>query len=210
MARQFLLLIACVWMAGALVVASPQAQVFAEEHDAHAADDHGSSKPSLPLNWKADLAIWSFVTFFVFLFVLQKMAWVPMKTALDQRENQIQGDITSAETLRLKAEGMLKEYETKLSKTQEEVQAILAEARRDAEHTKQEIVATAQREAEANRQRAIADIEQAKNTALTELFDVTSSNVVNLTERVLKRALSGEDQERLVRDAMADLNVRRN
>ncbi len=210
MARH-LLLIACVCLVGLGVLLAPQTGVCAEP-EAHATegDDHGSSAPSLPLNWRGDLALWSFVTFFVFLFVLQKMAWDPMKTALAQREQQIQGDIDSAETLRRKAETMLKEYETKLSKTQEEVQAILAEARRDAEHTKQEIVAAAQREAEANRQRAIADIEQAKNTALTELFEVTSTNVVHLTERVLKRALSGEDQERLVRDAMADLNVRRN
>ncbi len=182
----------------------------AEEHAP--ADDHATAHdaaPELP-GFAGDLAIWSFVTFLVFLFVVSKLAWEPLGGALTAREAKISGDIAAAEANRHKAEAMLRDYETKLAKTQDEVKEILAEARRDAEHTRQEIVATAQREAEANRQRAVADIDQAKTTAMTELYDFMSSSVINLTERVLHRNLNGDDQERLVREAMADLNVRRN
>lgn len=186
--------------------------VAADDHAAPAhADEHAEGgKPSLPIEFKGDLAIWSFVTFLLFLIVVSKLAWEPLGGALAQREAKIAGDIKAAEDNRHKAEAMLRDYETKLAKTQDEVKEILAEARRDAERTKQEIVAAAQREADSNRQRAVADIDQAKTTAMTELYDFMSSSVVNLTERVLHRNLNSDDQERLVREAMADLNVRRN
>ncbi|HEY0984523.1 F0F1 ATP synthase subunit B family protein, partial [Schlesneria sp.] len=102
------------------------------------------------------------------------------------------------------------EHELKLAKVQEEVREILAEARRDAEHTKQEILATAQKEADASRQRAIADIERSRDQALTELFDFVSTNVVNATENVIGRSLSGDDHDRLVKEALSQINVRRN
>ncbi|MDZ4687254.1 MAG: ATP synthase F0 subunit B, partial [Planctomycetaceae bacterium] len=109
-----------------------------------------------------------------------------------------------------KAAALLRDHEAKLAAVQDEVKNILAEARRDADYTKQDIVATAQREAEATRKRAVDDIEQAKATAIGELFDFVSANVVQATEQVLQRSLSGEDHERLVTQALSELNVRRN
>lgn len=162
------------------------------------------------MNFKADLALWSLVTFLLFVFVLKQFAWGPLSAALDQREASIRKDIADAEANRLKAETLLKDYESKLATAQEEVKAIIAEARRDAEHTKQDIMSTAQREAEATRQRAIGDIERARDAALGELFDFVSKNVLQATEQVLQRSLSGEDQERLVREALSQMDVRRN
>ena len=135
------------------------------------------------MDFTADLALWTAVTFVVFLFVLTKIAWVPLNTALDQREAKIRQDLADAETSRHRAEALLKEHEVKLGKVQDEVKEILAVARRDAGRTKQEIIATAQREAEATRNRAVTDIRQAKDAALGELFDFVSSNVTQATER---------------------------
>ena len=183
----------------------------AQEHPTAESSEHGEhAEGGLPMTWDRDLALWSVVTFAIFLFVLTKFAWAPLNKALEQREAKIRQDIADAELHRIKAEALLREHEVKLSKVQEEVKEILAEARRDADHTKQEIMAAAQREAEASRQRAVADIRQAKDTALAELFDFVSGNVMQATERVLQRSLTGEDQERLVREALSELNVRRN
>ena len=142
--------------------------------------------------------------------MLKAGAWGPLQAGLNERERGIRQNIADAETNRLKSEALLKDYEVKLSKVQEEVRDILAEARRDAEHTKQEIIATAQRESDATKQRAIAEIERSRDLALTELFDFVSTNVVSATEQVIGRSLTGADQDRLVGDALAQLNVRRN
>jgi F-type H+-transporting ATPase subunit b len=204
---------------GGLWAVSSQAQE-AHHEDAHpvAADsahpvegDHGhGGKPSLPIEPKADLALWSLVTFVVFLIVLSKVAWKPLQEGLAAREAGIRKEIADAEAANQKAAALLREHEAKLTAVHDEVKAILAEARRDAEHTKQDIVATAQREAEATRQRAVQDIERAKTAALAELFDVMSVKVVNAAERVLERSLSSEDHERLVTQALSEMNVRRN
>src|SRR5262249_42876580 len=141
---------------------------------------------------------------------LTKYAWRPLRDGLDAREGKIRQDIADAESHRHKAEAMLKDYESKLAKSQEEVKQILAEARRDAENAKQDILATAEKESVAMRQRAVADIERARDNALGELFDFVSKNVLQATEQVVGRSLNGADQERLVREALASLDLRKN
>jgi F-type H+-transporting ATPase subunit b len=169
---------------------------------------HGDGVPGLVP--EPDLVVWSLIVFGLFVFILGKFAWGPLRTALDQRETGIRKDLADAESNRLKSEALLREYEAKLAKAQEEVKEVLAEARRDAEYARQTLLADAQKEAEATRQRALADIDRARNVAMAELFDFVSKNVVDATEKVLQRGLKGEDEERLVGEALAELNLRRN
>ena len=159
----------------------------------------------MPLNLKQDLALWSLITFLVFVAVLRKFAWTPLISGLDQREGKMKQSLADAEAARVKAEHMLVEHAKKLDKVQDEVKEILAEARRDAEHTKQDIVAAASKEAEATRKRAIDDIERARDVAMKDLFDFVSSNVIGATEHVLSRALSNDDQARLVQEALTQI-----
>ena len=158
-----------------------------------------------PLDFKSDLAIWSLVTFLVYLFVLKKAAWQPLISGLDQREAGVKQALADAKSARVKAEEMLAEHAKKLDTVQEEVKEILAEARRDAEYTKQEIVAAANKEAEATRKRAVEEIEHARDVAIKDLFDFVSANVIGATENVLGRALSDDDQKRLVQDALSQI-----
>jgi F-type H+-transporting ATPase subunit b len=184
-----------------------------DEHvEAHVEGGHGEGghDAGLPMNWSEDLALFSLITFAVYLAVLRVGAWGPLQAGLNERERGIRQNIADAESSRLKSAALLKDHELKLAEVQEEVRDILAEARRDAEHTKQEIVAVAQKEADATKHRAIAEIERSRDQALTELFDFVSTNVVNATEQVIGRSLSGADHDRLVKDALAQLNVRRN
>jgi F-type H+-transporting ATPase subunit b len=169
-----------------------------------AADD-AHAKQGAPLGFKIDLAIFSLITFLVYLFLLKWKAWQPLISGLDQREAGVKQALADAESARVKAEKMLTEHAKKLDKVQEEVKEILAEARRDAEYTKQDIVAAANKEAEATRKRAVEDIEHARDVAMKELFDFVSANVIGATENVLGRALSDDDQKRLVKDALSQI-----
>jgi F-type H+-transporting ATPase subunit b len=200
--RLFAVLFVCVALHASVAPATAN-----EAHPEGAAAAH---EEGLPMDWKRDLALFSLITFVVYVFVLRAGAWGPLRAGLSERERGIRQDLADAESNRLKSEAMLKEHELRLAKVQDEVREILAEARRDAEHTKQEIVTTAQREAETTRTHAIADIERSRDQALTELFEFVSNNVINATEQVIGRSLTGADQDRLVNDALAQLNVRRN
>lgn len=191
----------------AVVAADEHAKSDATHHEA-GAGAHDSGVPGLVPT--IDLVAWQVVVFVIFLGVLGKFAWGPLQAGLEKREAKIRQDIADAEAQRLKAEQLLKDYESRLSRTQDEVREILAEARRDADRTKQEIVAAAQQEAETTRRRAIEDIQRSKDHALSELFDFVSSNAMAVAEQVVQRSLKSEDHERLIRESLEQLNIRRN
>lgn len=180
--------------------------------DAHANDAHGDAHAEggqrSPIEWKTDLALWSLVTFVLFLGVLRFFAWGPLMTGLGKREANLRHDIEQAEASRKKAEQMLAEHSAKLHKVQDEIREILAEARRDADHTKNDIIATAQREAEATKKRAIQEIQTVRDQALDELFTHMAGAVTRATEQVLRRTLNDGDRERLVGDALSEFASR--
>ena len=156
-----------------------------------------------PSEMKADLTIYTLIVFLLLLALLWTFAWKPISEALDQREAGIRKNIADAVVANEKAEQLLAEHQKKLDDVQEEVKDILAEARRDADRIKQDIMATAQREAEATKDRAVADIERARDAALNDLFDHMSGQVTLATEHVLGRSVTGEDQNRLIDEALS-------
>ena len=185
------------------------------EHADHAHDEHGhghigdpATEPEVfdPQNWRTDLSIYSFVVFLILLTVLSKFAWGPVTEALDAREENIRKNIEDAEAARVRAEALLSERAAKLDAVQDEVREILAEARRDAEHTKSEILASAEREAELTRNRAEEEISRARDQALDEIFGKMSSQVAEATEHVIGRTLNDDDRNRLIDESLAQLS----
>lgn len=203
---KWLLVVACI-AATAIAVGSPVAQAATKPHaeeGAHNAGDH-PHKDGVPLDAEPDLVVWSIVTFVLFVLILRVAAWGPLSAGLNQREAGIQKNIADAESARKKAELMLTEHEKKMAKVQDDIKTMLEEGRRQAETARQSILADAQRDAEATKNRAVADIEQAKNEALNQLFDAMADRVVSATEHVLGRSLNDADQSRLVNEALAQM-----
>lgn len=190
---------------GTADVARADDVVQAESESADAAhDDHGEAG-GVPIGFQADLALWSLIVFVIFLFVLAKAAWGPMIEGLDKREAGIRSAIAEAEENQRKSQAMLAEYEEKLRGAEQTVAEMVAEAKRDAERTSQDIVTKATADVEAMRDRATGDIQQAKDTALSEVFTSVNAQVAAATERVLGRALNDDDQERLIQEALAEI-----
>ncbi|APZ91895.1 F0F1 ATP synthase subunit B [Fuerstiella marisgermanici] len=188
----------------------PTAEAEAAEHvhDEAEADGHGDAHDTgLPMNFQSDLALWSLITFLVFLFVMKKMAWGPMIEGLDKREAGIRTAIAQAEENQRKSQALMAEYEDKLREAEGTVAEMVAEARRDAERTSHDIVAKAQADVDSMRVRATEEIAQAKNTALSEVFTSVNAQVAAATERVLGRALSDEDQDRLINEALEEVGA---
>lgn len=179
-----------------------------DEHHGKEGDHHAGGEPAGPITAKTqdiDLGIWTLVTFVVFMLVLTKAAWKPLSEALDKRERSIRDDLAAAEDARFRAEKLLADHQATLADTQNQVRAMLDEARRDAEQTRASIVSAAQTEAEQAKNRALAEIEQARNEALNDLFGVMSKTVMDATETVLGRSITGEDHQRLIRDSLDQL-----
>jgi F-type H+-transporting ATPase subunit b len=200
-------LFSLVFTPSALAMASAGAPETTPEAPAEAggAGGHDKHDTSVPMGWQQDLALFSLITFLLFLFVMKKFAWQPLIDGLDKRESGIRQAIADAEDNRRKSHALLAEYEQKLKHAEQTVQQMVAEARRDAERTSQDLIAGAQKEVQLIRDRAKDDIRQAKDTALAEVFSSVNAQVIRATEHVLGRSLGDGDQDRFVEEALAGI-----
>jgi F-type H+-transporting ATPase subunit b len=214
------------WCGGALLAQHPEPATEQElrqagegrESDAHQAGAHlTSSKPAGsghaghlgdpehkvdPASIKADLAIWTFVVFLVVLGVLWRFAWGPIVAGLQKREQRIADNIAAAQRQNDEAKALLVQYEQKLANAANEVREIVAEARRDAEYTKQDILAQARAEAEAIKNRGLLEIETATSAALKELGEFGANLAVELAGRIVKARLRPEDHDELIKQTI--------
>ncbi len=168
----------------------------------HGDAGHAAATPN-PLRWKTDLALWTLVVFLVLFTVLYKFAWGPIATGLDKREHRIAEHVAAAEKAHRDAQDMLAQYDRKLTSVQDEVRAILDEARRDAEHTGQQIRAQAQSEGEAFKARAEREIDTATQQALRSLAEQAANLAVDLAGKIVKTRLTAADHAGLIADAVA-------
>jgi F-type H+-transporting ATPase subunit b len=174
-----------------------------EEADAHGGEhDSGAHESAGPLTWKTDLALWTFVVFWLLFLVLSKFAWGPIRDGLDKREKGIAAQIAAAQQSHEDAKRLLADYETKLAAAHDEVRGILAEARRDAEHTQQEILAKARADAEAEIARGRREIETATAAALSELARASADMAVGLAGKILTAQITTADHARLIEEAV--------
>jgi F-type H+-transporting ATPase subunit b len=186
-------------------VSAPCRGDAAEGQDAHDHIGHAGGVNTDPAEVRTDLGIWSFVVFLILLAILWKWAWGPIVTALDAREKHIHNEIAEAEAANAEAKRILAEHEKKMAEVQNEVRAILDEARRDAQHTQQEIMKQAQGEAQATRDRAVREIEQARDQALQELFHRAADAATEMASQIVHRSLNPQDHRDLVAKAMKEL-----
>jgi F-type H+-transporting ATPase subunit b len=98
---------------------------------------------------------------------------------------------------------MLAEYERKLAAAQDEVRAILDEARRDAQHTQEEILARARADAAIEAARAKHEVETARDQALKQLVETSANLAVDLAGQILKTKLGPAEHSQLIADAVA-------
>jgi F-type H+-transporting ATPase subunit b len=91
---------------------------------------------------------------------------------------------------------------------QNEVRAIIDEARRDAQHTQQEILKQAQSEAQATRDRSVREIEQARDQALKDLFEQAANVATDVAAKIVRKSLNPQDHRELVAQVIKELPSR--
>jgi len=155
-----------------------------------------------PLAFDPDLAIVTAIVFLVLLVFLGKFAWGPIMAGLDAREKAVAEQIDQAYQSNAKAEETLKQYQEKLAASMDEAKQLVADARRDAETSRDKIVSDAENAAAKERDRAIEDIRLAKETALQELAEQSVNQAVDLAGGIMRREVKADDHSQLIRDAL--------
>ena len=156
-----------------------------------------------------DLVFWSIVTFVVFILAIRKLGWGSFVGNMTSREHTIVGLIADAERTQREAEQVLREHRGRLEAIDETTRELLAEARRDAQYTRELILTEARAEAETLRHRALREISRARDQALDEIFDTLTDRVTETTQQRLVTRLTATDQNRLIDEALASLTTQR-
>lgn len=164
---------------------------------------HAAEGAPDPLVVDPDLAVFSAIVFVLLLLILTKFAWGPIVAGLEKRESRIAENIASAERAAEDARRMMADYEAKLAGAADQVRAMLDEARRDAEHTKDQIVAEAKAAAQLEHDRQMRELRTATDQALKSLSEFLADQAVDLASRIIREKLNAKDHDRLVKDAVA-------
>jgi F-type H+-transporting ATPase subunit b len=155
------------------------------------------------------MMIWVLLTFgltFIVLKVAKGFGFGRITEAIERRQNLIAESIKYAEDSRKEADDLLADYRQRLSEARIQADEIIARARTAAD----------QREADAQKQAAVEREELLKQTrneiqletqkALQDLRREVASLTVEATERVTKKTLTGDDQKRLVEEALSEVD----
>ncbi len=141
----------------------------------------------------------------IILAALFFLLWKPIVKTLANREEKIEGSLKEAAAAREKAEEVLASYQQQLDHAHQEAQAILEQATRLAETTRQEMIARAKQEADRILEQARLEIEKEKRAAMANIRSQAADLILMATTKILARNLSAGDQEHLIKEALSEV-----
>jgi len=152
------------------------------------------------------LMIWTLIAFGVTMLVLKRVAFPRIGEALEKRANAVRENIEASETQRAEADEVLKEYRARLKEAREQADDIQARARKSAESA----VSSATAEGKAKREELVAaarkDIESETRRSLDSIRREVADLTVIATEKVTKKSLTDEDHQRLIEEALSEMD----
>jgi F-type H+-transporting ATPase subunit b len=173
---------------------------------AQESSEGGDSGGSFLVTPSLGLMIWTLAVFLFTMWVLSKLAFPRIQEALDRRANAIRESIEQADQTRREADELLAEYRARLKEAREQADEIMARARRAADSA----LAQATEEGKSKREELLAaarrDIEAETRRSLDQIRKEVADLTILTTEKVTRKSLTGDDQRRLVEEALAEVD----
>ena len=151
------------------------------------------------------LFIWTILTFLALLFLLAKFAWKPLLAALEDRENKIKNSLEDAEKAKAELERINAKSEEIIAKTRSEAQSNRVEAKAATERIKADLKAKAEEDSKKIREEAEKQIRVEKDKAINEIRQEVVDLSLAVAEKVIKKNLSKEDNQGLIKDSLKNL-----
>ena len=155
------------------------------------------------------LFFWQTLLFVGLLFLLAKVAWKPILTAVEERENTIKDALASAEKAKTDMEAVQADNKRILKEARAEREALLADAKKVSTQMINEAKEAAKAEADKIAAAAQASIEQEKNAAINELKNQVATLSIDIAQKVLQGELADEKkQQALVEKLVNDIEIK--
>jgi F-type H+-transporting ATPase subunit b len=150
------------------------------------------------LNIEPGLLIWTVITFILLLFVLRKVAWNPLLSALEQRESFIREALEESQRARQEAQALLEQNQRQLAEANRESARIIEQGRDEAERVKASITDQARLEGQRLVEEARRQIVRERQAAIQDLKSTAADLALQATGRLLSTSVTSEDHRRLV------------
>lgn len=148
------------------------------------------------------LIFWEVISFGILLWVLYKFALPPIVQTLEAREKKIRESIEQADQNRASAEKQLMKYEAKLRGATQEAEALVADAKAEAQRLLEDNEQRLRAESARIREETTQEIERERRKILQEIRRETANLAVLVAEKVLARSLNDDDHQRLAEEAL--------
>lgn len=151
------------------------------------------------------VALWSIIAFCLALFIIQRKVYPPIRQLLDQRQTQIEHNLSDAEKKRTEALSLLAESDEKVRNIRLEEQRILSEAREKANelyHSYEQKALTDARKLRQEKEHELKDMEEAFIVASEGKI---SSMISNVCDKVLSVELTPEQHDAIIKSRIAEL-----
>jgi F-type H+-transporting ATPase subunit b len=149
--------------------------------------------------------IWALVWFGAVLLVLWKFAWKPLLAGLTNRQEHIERQIGEAEKAKVEAKKVLDEYGAKLADAERQGRDIIHVRTKQAEEDAKEVAVQNQKQIEDVKIRAEAELNRERVEAEEQLWDQAGDIVRKLGTEVFGKSLDGDDNQKLIDEAIARL-----
>ncbi len=146
-------------------------------------------------NFSLDLFVKQTILFLVLIFLLVKFAWKPILTALNDREESIQGALDAAEDAKKEMANLQADNEKLLKEARAERESMLKEARDMKAKMIEDAKSEAKLEADKMIERAQGAIDAERKSAIADLKSQVASLSVEIAEKVVKNELSDKQKQ---------------
>ena len=155
------------------------------------------------------LFIWTIVTFLVLLTLLAKFAWRPLLEALETRQNAIRKSLDDAQQAKEELERLHVESGQIIQRARNDAEAIIAQSRSDGDRLREELKQKARAEADHIVKNAERQIQLETSRALEQIRHEAIDLSVMIASKIIQRNLSKADNEKLIDEALKQVETRR-
>ncbi len=166
---------------------------------------HGAAHAAAPEAFYATAEFWVAIGFLIFIALIGKRAYRLVVVGLDERAERIRARLEEAGRLAEEAQTLLATYERKQRDAAGEAEAIVADARREADRLAEQASAELQRSLKRREELALERIAQAEASAVAEVRARAVDVAMQATQNLLVQKLTPAQSNALIDTAIAEL-----
>lgn len=172
---------------------------------AHPGENHGEGHEEPKTYFGIPGWLLKVINMVAFLGLLGWLLGGPVKSAFAARSEQIRRAADEARERRAKADRLASDIEARLSQIENEVRSIRDRAEAEGERQKREMIAAAEAEAQKILATARNEVENRLKHARHELTELAGQLASDRAEAILREKITPEDQRKLFRESVTEL-----